>query len=1102
MTVVLGIDFGAKNIGLALVENRPGQPAVVRYAATLVAELKPLKKLVEPRAERRRMRRTRKTRRRRLRRLAAALRGIAGAEKILRFCRRRGYSHDPKQSPTLSNSARTAHQPELSEIVSRLDQNKQKVYEELKQWVRQEAPGQAGPTFVKQFGQYTSQRKRKSRQQPTGEAERPEMLQQQSPEDELPGKQQEDKPVFDVSRDEFFRALEAEVERVIAEPDRQRVLAACRKHLNAQRLSSLEVRPPRFDNRAVTRCHWEGCQRRPPRASNATLELLRQTLYIRLKPVFDEALAGLADEQAKAEKRQQMVQRVDDWCQRLASLARRYRKLRTTQGWRPPDSGRQQRGFRHQIDDLVVKGGSGRLRYCREHSRQYVEYFLDGKQIPNRADVADRDIRSRRQKILFDRLWSLIRGRLLPLVGGRIDRIVVERVAFDVLAGKAKDRQEFIREEEDDAYQMYWYGPRYSHNNDLEMLRKEFGGRCAYCGEQRYAELEVEHILPRSKFPFDSYLVIVPACRSCNARKGGRPIGETDMVIHNEAFAEYERYLQRVKVPHGFCTIKKGLLKLLTTRDRKRQGQWLLGMIANNLFTMGESQKAVRPLGRWLAGKLEAETGVRPEVVASSGRHTAVYRKLVLPEYSKTEAKENIDLRNHAVDAVMLSCDFPKVTLIDGKWWLTDDYLRNWEERVRTVAPPLVPCQSNGQARKTAPHGQDSDAAVETVAQEGNGSNNLLKLPKVEAPQPIKYFENDLGGGYFEIKLSAFGWNRSRQSGALVDPVAVSRDGEKVLKRTPAQEVLKQLDSDAENRRKQIEVIAHKQLRALLESEPDNAARNFVRWLQAQTARGLRAAQMSNHPADQRHRQMLEQFVATPVEQFFQQAASAGDAQPELPNDGNSGKKSGRKAEKRSAAQIPPIIGVRCAVEQGAGKYSVFRCDRQGRIIHRYASHPDVREFYVGYRQGKNGQLERGKPIVLRVNQVWRVDCSLAGGDRTVPKVVETFVLGTPLEGRPLGASGSAREFRRQWREALQTLWERLGVKKIFCIRQAAVIEKTNGECFFLPNFDGQQDWMRGSPWKNIRRVYRSPWHYLASNRAVRTQPMAGSEPLVAGADN
>lgn len=93
----LAIDFGSKYVGIALVRHTGEVPNSVLYACTLVVLAKPLSSLVETRASVRHMRRTRKTHARRLRRLRQALDGIPGADQLLRFCRRRGYGHDPEE---------------------------------------------------------------------------------------------------------------------------------------------------------------------------------------------------------------------------------------------------------------------------------------------------------------------------------------------------------------------------------------------------------------------------------------------------------------------------------------------------------------------------------------------------------------------------------------------------------------------------------------------------------------------------------------------------------------------------------------------------------------------------------------------------------------------------------------------------------------------------------------------------------------------------------------------------------------------------------------------------------------------------------------------
>ena len=67
--VTLSIDFGYKNIGLALVKNEDGAN-IPLFAGTLLYDPNQLSTKVEPRAQIRRIRRTRKTKKYRLKHLA------------------------------------------------------------------------------------------------------------------------------------------------------------------------------------------------------------------------------------------------------------------------------------------------------------------------------------------------------------------------------------------------------------------------------------------------------------------------------------------------------------------------------------------------------------------------------------------------------------------------------------------------------------------------------------------------------------------------------------------------------------------------------------------------------------------------------------------------------------------------------------------------------------------------------------------------------------------------------------------------------------------------------------------------------------------------
>jgi hypothetical protein len=316
---------------------------------------------------------------------------------------------------------------------------------------------------------------------------------------------------------------------------------------------------------------------------------------------------------------------------------------------------------------------------------------------------------------------------------------VVERVAFDILSGPIKARQKMSEQE---ASEIYWYGPLAGYRSQHEMFQAEFDGRCAYCGVQS-ATQEVEHVLNRAQFPFDSYFNVLPACGGCNARKAGRTALEASLTVHDSAYEAYCEYLRQRKVLHPYQTIKKGILNLLRRPATIERGQQLIGMIADNLVAITNTQRSPRPLARFLATRLARTTGKRPSIVNRAARHTALYRSVALPEYEKAEQKAQGDLRNHAVDAIILGCQFPSASALENRQWRTTrNDVEVFAERVRAAAPAAI-----------------------------NG------LPSVGGPELVPYFEDDAGDGYCVIQLAAFNWNRRRKAAHKLDPFGKTKTG-------------------------------------------------------------------------------------------------------------------------------------------------------------------------------------------------------------------------------------------------------------------------------------------------------------------------------------
>ncbi len=125
----------------------------------------------------------------------------------------------------------------------------------------------------------------------------------------------------------------------------------------------------------------------------------------------------------------------------------------------------------------------------------------------------------------------------------------------------------------------------------------------------------------------------------------------------------------------------------------------------------------------------------------------------------------------------------------------------------------------------------------------------------------------------------------------------------------------------------------------------------------------------------------------------------------------------------------------------------------------------------------RDGALDRTRPVQLRVNQVYAVDLQTSSGVIPIEDGPDS-----PLCGRPLGSNGDLQQFLARWQAALDVYCRREEIAKLFRLTQGCVIERTDGTYFQLRNFANDQPWMRGSPFRNIQRVYRSPFRFLATS--------------------
>ena len=56
------------------------------------------------------------------------------------------------------------------------------------------------------------------------------------------------------------------------------------------------------------------------------------------------------------------------------------------------------------------------------------------------------------------------------------------------------------------------------------ILYEHFGGKCVYCGRNiSVSEMEVDHVIPKTKGGNSSFRNSLPTCMPCNRRKNNKP---------------------------------------------------------------------------------------------------------------------------------------------------------------------------------------------------------------------------------------------------------------------------------------------------------------------------------------------------------------------------------------------------------------------------------------------------------------------------------------------------------------------------------------------------------------------------------------------------
>ncbi|MEW6068235.1 MAG: HNH endonuclease domain-containing protein [Nitrospirota bacterium] len=987
----LGIDFGSQNIGISLVRHTDSIPNQPLYLGTIHVDLsgpEGLASKVDERKTMRRVRRTQDSKKRRLKHLKNTLNSIGiqkeAINQIVSFSRRRGYKWEQKEK--------------------RFDRKAKKEY----------------------FN-------------------------------------------FSGSRQEFLQSLNDEITKLVPQDKREQAFEKCKEILD--KAPTEDIRPNRFNNRNPSKCRWKDCKNNVPAALNAIDLRLNQSLYIKLIPAFDLLKKNEA-------KKRELCEKIDSYISEFGQLAIEYQKFTEVEH---PDkeeekilnkkySGKKadfkkyllslestikeeiienlkknfQNYYGKELDDIVKKQKSGRVSFCREHSPVYIQYMLAHKEILYKEDIEEKDIKSRQQQILFSKIWRFVEARLFPLTEGQINKIAVERNAFDLLAMPFDEKIELSEKK---ANELYWYGPQYGHKSTKEMLLKEFDGHCCYCPKDNLSEneaVEVEHILPRSRFRFNNYFNLTLACRDCNKRKGSNTALEAKMPITDKAYEAYCKYIEEresQKLKHVFHVIKKGILYAMTESFLKQTGikpnaETQLYRIGKSLLEKTATQRGPRPLARYLRGKIKAAYGITPNIKYVNGRHTAVYRDLIFPEFDKLADKlskeEGI---NHALDAALIAFYMPDYAWHEKRMYDYKTY-EYWAERVKARAPKL---DENG-------------------------------LPIVSPPEPISGFETSskLNPSFYSIDILSTSWNRKHLATHKQEPFGITNEGIPIKRKTASDiigEILKKekgkYKKDNQKLKLYINSISHKALRNYLigvlnETSPHEAVvTRLIEWLKNSIRGAMKGNKFSPHPSSQKRKENLEKFLNADINEIL----------------------------KSPEKFIPPNVGIKMLQSENiAGLLDLKRvdlkniCKKTGKPAkHYYMCQPGIKMKIVAYKADSKGTIDRDKPFVFDVKQNWAVV------DKSNKKKIIVEDENHVLNGRVLSSGAKEKDFLRNWHVALNKyLSDNFG--RWYFITQGNYIEYENGKGFFIKNFK-VGDGYKNSDLRGIIKVYKSPYRWLNSQK-------------------
>lgn len=1030
----LALDTGEIHHGAALVRY-DGKIVKALFLGTLCLEPKPLIDMVDPRGAARGTRRTYKEHKRRLNRLRDLLTGKAGplagdpdiAASVLAYCKRRGHFHSQEDEEG-GTGAEVEDQEEATLAADQENDSSDKESDAV-------------------------------------------------PEGSIPNK-------------EFLEHLKNYLDGLISDPcKREQAYTHCFSVLGRR-----SRRPMRVNARGVGVCAWEGCRNRVTRAglgsvvmgvSGKMKPLIEREVVSRDKIVevcraaiggsdgaesllsrIDQSIldaCGLPPRPGKRGRPLKPSDSIEEWIPLLSkpekigvlgvdpAKAREIRRILRL--WAEK---RQKESIRKGVErDLAAarknaagnaKGKKiGRSRFCPKHQDAYVELFPTGERPPLKTESADV---SRKASILADKISSYLHRRVLPLLDGQpLDASVVEASGFDALRMLVKKNPDgtIKRVSEDKAYELYWRGPRADFGTVEEMLRTEFGGLCAYCGGKIGGSLEQDHILPRSRFPMDGYLVRVSCHSTCNREKGKDSIFRRRLSIHPAALEAFEKYVDAKKrkdlAIHPIIEVKKGLLQNMTAESLKERLAKAGGDVDKAEISLQEMAggwmvraTATSRHARHLKKELSRRLGVRVQSV--SGRHTSILRAALTDgwNYDKASAKAAGDkVDNHALDAYVLALGtatgfFERLAMAE-RFGRTD-----FEDLLAETIAKADPMFRR--ARRFELDGFKPLAGAEAlspgmgVVASGIRKKDAAGVSLTNTTPRTR-------------KRSAFDQNLYTMAG---------KDGDEPAKRVSVQDFVKKLDKckTSEDKMKDLLVrVTHGRLRERLEDALKKRGTagvkdELVSWYK-ETARGYDrggSVRHAGHPSIQARWKGIQAFLDKP------------DA---------------------TVADIPQGFSIRL-IQEGRGK-DVTPLVRRGAKHFRLAG-SGVVAMVVGNRRGADGQPDRGKPVVLKIGADWRVEKESGGGYRDIPPLDTR--LGEPLlhDGTPLGP-----RIRRKRQAVLEWMRRGAGCVEIHWVRAGNTVIKGDGSRIYLHSFKTEE--LPRGVFKEIVRVERAMIGAAEESRAA-----------------